>query len=341
MKLIRQEGESRFFLIEHFDDIWVLSKYILEKDTICSKTTRKVAIGNDKTKQVTKVIFVELQVKSVEIVNEDLRIQGVIENETEFTTKGSHHSLLFSIGDSIEIKEFQNGSQKPQFLQKLLQRVLHSTKNKFLIILNDVDSLIVARCSLFSIEILIEKSRLGSKKYFSTHKQTTNIEEMYEAIKDISFNEYSFLVFAGVGNYKLNFKDMILKQNSNLKTVILDTKEVSSSQISVIIDELKEKKLLEDMSNSNDSQKVELFLQELATTKKVVYGVENVLEAIQGGGVKELLITSSYYNEFLHSYFNEIQLLEQMGGEVTIINSNSHNGSIIQGMGGVVGFLRF
>ena len=341
MKLIKQEGESKFFLIEHFDDIWVLSKFILEKDIIYSKTTRKVAIGNDKTKQVTKTIFVELQVKNVEIVSEDLRIQGVIENETEFTTKGSHHSLLFSTGDTIEIKEFQNGLQKPQFLQKLLQRVLDSSKNKFLILLNDVDSLIVARCSLFSIEILIEKSRLGSKKYFSTHKQATNIEEMYELVKNISFNEYSFVVFAGVGNYKLNLKDIILKQNPNLKTLTLDTTEVSSSQISVVIDELKEKKLLEDVSNSSDSQKVELFLQELATTKKVAYGIENVLEAIQGGSVKELLITSSYYNEFLHSYFSEIQLLEQMGGEVTIINSNSHNGSIIQGMGGVVVFLRF
>ena len=341
MKLIKQEGESKYFLIEHFDDIWVLSKYILEKDIICSKTTRKVAIGNDKTKQVTKTIYIELQVKNVEIVSEDLRIQGIIENETEFTTKGSHHSLLFSIGDTIEIKEFQNASQKPQFLQKLLQRVLHSTKNKFLIVLNDVDSLLVARCSLFSIEILIEKSRLGSKKYFSTHKQATNIEEMYEAIKDISFNEYSFIVFAGVGNYKTVLKDVVLKQFSNLKTVVLDTTEVNSSQISYVIDQLKQKNLLEDISNSSESQKVELFLQELATTQKVVYGVDNVLEAIVQGSMREILVTSSYYNEFLHSYFNEIQIFEQMGGEVFIINSNSHNGSIIQGMGGVVGFLRF
>ncbi|MFT4244216.1 MAG: hypothetical protein ACMXYB_02030 [Candidatus Woesearchaeota archaeon] len=341
MKLIKQEGESKYFLIEHFDDIWVLSKYILAKDIVCSKTTRKIAIGSDKTKQVTKTIFVELQVKSIEIVSEDLRIQGIIANETEFTTKGSHHSFLFSIGDTIEIKEFQNGLQKPQFLQKLLQRVLNSTKNKFLILLNDVDSLLVARCSLFSIEILIEKSRLGSKKYFSTHKQATNIEEMYETIKDISFNDYSFVVFAGVGNYKVFLKDVILRQHSNLKTVILNATEVSSSQISQIIDELKEKNLLEDINNSYESKKVELFLQELATTKKVVYGIDNVLEAVRQGSVKELLVTSSFYNEFLNSYFNEIQLLEQMGAEVSIINSNSHNGSIIQGMGDVVGFLRF
>ncbi|MCH8519363.1 MAG: hypothetical protein LAT82_01270 [Nanoarchaeota archaeon] len=341
MKLLKAQENSNFYLIEHFDDIWVLSKYILKDDIVCSKSTRKVAIGDDKTKQVTKVIYVELRVKKVEFEHLELRIQGTIENETEFTTKGSHHSLQYSIGDTIEIKESNVSFQRPNFLKKLLHSALNSMKNKFLIILCDVDSLIVARASLFSIDVLFEKSRLGSKKFFSTHKQTTNLEEMINSLDDVSFQEYNFVIFAGVGTYKNQLKVLCEKKYPSFKSVVIDTLDCEVSTVSKIVDELKHKNIIDDVSEQRASEKIELFLKSLATDNKVAYGVENIVDLISQGVVKEIILTSSFYNEFLENYFSSIEILEQMGGEITIISSNSHHGSIVQGMGGVVALLRY
>lgn len=342
MKLVKKEHSSSTYLIEHFDDLWVLSKYISKGDVILSKTTRKVAIGDDKTKQVTKIIFIKLSVLKVELLLEEMRILGTIENETEFTNKGAHHSLTFSIGDTIEIDDSNSKYQKSQSIQSLFTSVLNSTQHKFLILLCDVDSLIISRCSLFSIEVLLEKSRLGEKKFFSTHKQTTTLDEMYELVKDIPFAQYSFVVFAGPGNYKSNLEQKIKHHIQNLPpSHSINISQVQVNAISKIVQELKEKGVISQIEELQGDSKVEKFLQLLSKNRELVaYGLDEVLHSITLGISREIIITSSYYNEFVEEYLSQVQLFENMGGKISIVNSNSHSGSILQGLGSIVSILR-
>ena len=90
---------------ENLEDLWVLSQFIVPEDKIFATTERKVKIGNDNTKQVKKLIHVDLLVKKVNFDSDNLRVSGEIQNETEFTAIGQNHSLNFAPGDKIKLEK--------------------------------------------------------------------------------------------------------------------------------------------------------------------------------------------------------------------------------------------
>ncbi|MFP4402024.1 MAG: hypothetical protein ACLFPL_02235 [Candidatus Nanoarchaeia archaeon] len=331
------------YLIESFDDLWVLSKYLQHNDVIFSKTQRKVAIGSgEKTKQTTKIIVVELRVQRVELQSNQLRVSGEIINENEFVSVGSHHSLSYEIGDSIEINNSNTAPTKPEYVHSLLNNALKSTKHKFLIILCDVDSIIVSKCSLYSLDIIIEQSRIGSKKYFSTQKQISGVEEMALILQDIQLQEYQFIVFAGPGNYKTDLKQLVEKQFSNLQTYIVSTIDAERSTLTTVIDYLKEHSIIEENENVELSKKINDFMQKLHNNSQLVsYGEDSVISSIEQGAVDIAIFSEEKYDEMHERNLNSLLLLEKMKGDVSIVPRSSKYHSIINGLGGIIALLRF
>lgn len=342
MKLVSKNNSFNSYLIENYDDLWTLNKFILKGDLIKSKTQRKVAIGSNKTKQVIKTILIELKVTNVRLYVDHINIQGEIQNQTEFTAIGSHHSLSYFTSDIIEIDDSSNRGTKTNYSKELLNSSLNSSKNKVLIIICDVDSIIISRCSLYSIEILLEKSRLGSKKYYFSTSQKSSIDEMYELLKEIQFDEYSAIIFSGPGNYKIQLKEMCLKNNDNLKTYVYNVASVERNSITYIIRQLKLNKVLEHIQEEKVEQKVEQFLEFLhKDPNKVAYGQEEVFNAIKQAQCSTIIILSSTFDTIQEENPEVLLEVEQMGGEIMIVNSQSHYGSIVQGMGNIIAILRF
>lgn len=331
------------YLIESFDDLWVLSKFIQSEDIIFSKTQRKVAMGSgEKTKQTTKLIFIELRAKRVELHSNQLRISGDILNENEFVSIGSHHSLTYEVGDSIEINNSNIVSLKPKHIQSLMSNALNSTKNKFLTILCDVDSILVSKCSLYSLDIILEESRMGSKKYFTTQKQTSAVEEMESILENIQLQGYQFIVFAGPGNYKNDLKQRIVKKYSNIQTHIISTVDAERSTLTTIIEYLKENSIIQQNEEFKLSQKIDEFMKKLRNdSKHIAYGHNQVISSIQQGAVEVAIFSEEKYDEIHENDINSILLLEQMRGSVSIVPRSSKYHSILEGLGGVIAFLRF
>ena len=132
--------------IETIDDLWILSEFISPNDVIFSTTQRKVKIGNEKTKQISKIIFVELKVKKALFNLTRLKISGEILNETEFTSIGQSQTLNFSVNDKIKIRK----DLILKYHLRLLNNSVNSKHNKSLLILLDRDELILAEFSNFN-----------------------------------------------------------------------------------------------------------------------------------------------------------------------------------------------
>ena len=348
MKLIREEEFSKTYLIEHFDDLWVLSKYIIPKTILCSKTQRKVAInsgGSDKKKQVTKLIYVELLVKKVELSSHTLKILGEILNENEFTKVGAHHSLVYEIGESVEIKE-DPLIQRSKYSTNLLENSLKSSKNKCIIVLCDVDSIVISKCSAYSIDILSEKSRLGSKKYFSTSNQKSGIDEMYELLQEFQLKDFETIVFAGPGVYKNNLANQYKKNNSHQSIHTIDAVDAQISTISTVLKEIVSQGYLSGIYQVESDKKVESFLELMYSShdlhsSKVVYGYQEVVDKSSQGSVYEIILSSQRFDSIQEENSSFMVELERFGIEFFLIDSESKNGKIIDGLGGIVGFLRY
>lgn len=344
MKLVREEDSSKSYLIEHFDDLWVLSKYIQKGDIICSKTQRKVALGGDNKKQVTKIMYVELEVKKTSLTSHSLDLLGNILNENEFTKVGAHHSLHYEIGETIEIKvdEIKKNQSKSNYLTKLFEDSLSSSKNKFVIILLDVDSMVVSKCSKFSIDVLYEGSRLGPKKYFSTTKQQSTIDEMFSILQELALQDFEIFIFAGPGKYKNELSNVFKKNNNKKQILIIDTQDSEVSTISQVMQKLEDSNIISDLTQGKVDSRVEDFLQQMQhDISKIAYSKSQVLDKISQGAVKEVIFTSEIFDEIQEESPEKIIQIEQLNTQINIIENSTQKGKIVEGLGGAIAFLRF
>ena len=341
MKLIREENSSKSYLIEHFDDLWSLSKFIAQGDIICSKTQRKVALGGDKKKQVTKIMYVELKVKKVELSSTHLKLLGEILNENEFTKVGAHHSLSYEVGESIEFLENTFSNKRTKYAQKIFDDALQTSKNKFIIVLCDVDSMVVAKCSQYSMDVLVEKNRLGQKKYFTSEKSKSGVEEMNEILNELHLEQFDTIVFGGPGNYKTQLKELYSRQHQNQQLHAIDVVDSEKSSLSIALDLIVKSKLIDEINQVKVDKKVEDFLQALHLGKNVSYGLDEVIEKIHSGACSEIIVSSQIYDILQDENTELLYLVEQMGGEIFVIDSLSKNGKIIDGLGGIVANLRY
>ena len=348
MKCVNENEYSKSYLIEHFDDLWILSKFITSGDIICSKTQRKVAFAasGDKKKQVTKIMYVEILVKKVELTHNTIRILGEILNENEFTKVGAHHSLTYEISDTVEFKLLSFENKRTKYVEKLFQDSLSNTKHKFIVVLCDVDSIVVAKCSAFSMDILVQKSRLGHKKYFSSSMQSSSTQHATEQMnsilnEELHLNEFNCIIFGGPGKYKEELKNIYQKEHSNQKIISVDVVDAQVSSISTVLEKITTNGQIEGLHQAEVNSKVDTFLELLHLGKNVSYGLEEVSEKIPQGACDFIIISSTMFDELQESNSEILYFAETLGSKLYVIESHTNKGKIVDGMGGILAKLRF
>lgn len=339
--LILNRENLRFELkIESLEDLWILSQFISPQDRVFGKTERKVKIGGENsTKQVKKIIFVELLTKKANFESNILRISGEIQNETEFTAIGQSHTLNFQVGDKIEFEK----KTILDFEEKLLDRSINSKKSKNLLLLFDKDDLIAAEFGEFSYSVIFEERGLGSKKYIA--ENINEDEQRFKVVEDLLKRDYSNIVFAGPGHWKENFKKYV-KDKSGIESISYAFSDVSASAISRVIKEILKSGLLMESQLKLENDAISSLLENINKGEKYSYGYENVQDAINMGRSEDVLISTDFIeqkrDEGDYSEINELmKTTEQLNGNLVIINSKNDSGKILDGLGGIASILRY
>jgi len=340
MQILEENNNNNFELkIESIEDLWVLSEFITPNDRVFATTTRKVKLGSDKTKQVTKIIFVDLLVKKTQFSSEILRVSGEIQNETEFTAIGQAQTLNFNVNDKIKIKKIQI----MDFEKKLLQRAVKSKNSKNLIILLDKDELIAIEFNNFNYTVIFHKSGLGNKKYHQT--SINEGEEKYNLIKNLLIRSYSNIILAGPGIYKNKLQEY-LKSKTDQKILVHQFTDVNTNNIQKLIKDISKSGIIEENQLSKENQLIEILLKNISSGLKFAYGYDKVKEAIDVGSVVNLLITTKYIDklkeEDKYSSLNELmRSVEQLNGDIVIFDSKHQAGRILDGLGSIAAILRY
>jgi mRNA surveillance protein pelota len=340
MRLINKIGLNFELRIETLEDLWVLSQFIVPSDKVFATTERKVKIGSgDKAKQVKKIIFVELDVSKTSFDTSVLRVSGEICNETEFTAIGQAHSLNFSVNDKIKILK----KSVLKFEEKLLDNAIDSKKSKNFLVLFDKDELVVAEFSDFNYSILFDKNGLGSKKY---HLEELNEEEQkFKILEPFLSRDYSNIIFAGPGIYKEKLSKYI-KDKTGQKIIVFPWSDVSNSAVAKCLKEISSSGVIENSQLSKESEVVSKLLLNINSGNKNCYGYKNCVESISSGAVETLLISTKLIEKSkedgTYIEISELmKLVEQLNGDLVIVNSKNESGRILDGLGSVACILRY
>lgn len=339
MQLIDQQSLYFELKPESLEDLWLLTQIISSDDTIYSSTKRKVALGDDKKKQVTKIISVDLKVKKIVFESDVLRVSGEILNETQFTTVGQSHTLTFTPGDTIKIQKNQLLNVEKQYLDKSL-----STKSSLnLLVLLDKDDLVAVQFSDFSFSVLAKETGLGSKKY--KENQINDEEQKFLLLKDLLEKQYSNVILMGPAHFKDTLKEYI-KTKMNLNVLSVAWPDTNSSSIEAAISYLGKQGIVESSELKREGEAIATLLYNIEKGQKAIYGLDKTKESVEQGACETLLISTKLIDkkreENTFEEINEVmKLVENLNGSIVIINSKHTPGKQLDGLGGIAGILRY
>ncbi len=341
MQLLNKNNLTFELKPENNDDLWILSEFINPEDIIYATTERKVKIGDENSsKQVKKLMYIELLAKKINFENNILRISGEIQNETEYTAIGQNHSISIKANDKIIIKK--NNILK--FEEKILNKSLETKKSHNLLILIDRDEIVGAEFTSFSYKIILTANGLGSKKQYN--QEIDENKQKYELIKDLLNKDYNNIIFSGPGDFKERLAKYI-KDFMNIKISIITFPEVNaSSAVQKAIKIISEKNILEDSRLAEEEEETSELLKNININNKYAYGYENSKNATNEGKVEKLLITTKlitkYKDEGNYSEINSImKTCEDLNGKLFILDSKNEPGRIIDGLGGIACICRY
>lgn len=339
MQLLSKDVSNYEIRPESLEDLWVLSQFLAPEDTIFATTERKIKVGNENNPKITKkLIFVELLVKKVVFENEVLRVSGEIQNETEFTAVGSSHTITFEVNDNVKV----NKKSILKFEENMLNDAIKSKKSLNFLVLFDKDELIAVEFGEFSYRVLFEKRGLGSKKY--TSEEVDENLERFKLIEPYLSKDYSNIVIGAPNMFVTSFSKYL--SDKNVKNVSFAYSDINSSSIQKAIDEVNKKGILQENTIAKENEIISKLLLNIDKGSKFAYGEKNVFESIDNGSCETLLVTTKFIdskrdNEIYKELNDKMRTVEQLNGNLVIIQSKNESGRVLDGLGSIGAILRY
>jgi protein pelota len=348
MKIINQnlkKGEIKV-KIDNLDDLWYLSHIIEPNDVIKGQTIRKIKIGDSEQRRsevIKKRIFISILVEKLEFKDATLRVSGIIQEGPENISRGSHHTFNFEEGTrAIIVKE-----QWLKFQLDKLKEAASAKQPAILICVLDREEAIFA----------LSKSQ-GYRILTNLHGEVQKKEERVVA-KGSFYAEIIKNIGEYTGRYKVEhiivaspafWKEDLLKQikDESLKKKITPAtcSSVSENAINEVLKRPETKEVLMQDRLAKESRVVEELLSEVSKDNLGVYGIRETDKAANAGAVKTLLITDKFIKkkreeEKYEKIDSIMKIVDNIKGDIHIINSEFEAGKKLDGLGGVGAILRY
>lgn len=336
IKFDRKKGIAKI-KIEYLTDLWHLLHILEPGDYLTAKTLRRVSIkrGDKIEYGEKKSIIATICLKKMEFQKDTgkLRLSGIIIRAPESFSMG-HHTMKIEPGVILTIEKKWKDSQ--------VKRMVSAGRKEptILVCLIDRENACFFSLKTYEIEFLGENPRpviIGKGKH--EYKQESN-KRFYEKVANYmrSKSGYEKIIIAGPGFEKLNLFNFIKNSDKTLADkIVLET--VSTTKKSGLNELLKKtsNRILSQIRITRETQRIEKLFEEIGKDGLVVYGKEEVENAIKFGALKELIVSE----EKIYEYEKLMEMAESVGCKVEIVSSIHEAGERFLHLGGIGGFLRF
>ncbi|MDR2873868.1 MAG: mRNA surveillance protein pelota [Methanobrevibacter sp.] len=350
MKITYQDKKNNLIemIPQTLDDLWHLSHIIEKGDHVSSRTTRRIQDNTgDKIRSdrgVKKSFYLEVSIENISfhIFTGKLRLTGSITKGPEdLIPLGSAHTIEVKLNNPLKIRKLKWS----KWILKRLNKAIKSSKKLAAIIISiEDDTADIGLIRQFGIEYSGPIIGNISGKRIVDKNRNKDINKFYQNIvKAISkFENLNTIIIAGPGFVKNSFYSFLDETKPELgeKSILESTGAGGRSGIQEILKSGALEKINTENIIAIETSKVNEILEEIAkSSSKVAYGKKNVESATTSGAVKTLLVLDKVVRS--ENLEKTMDLVENMGGEVTIISSQHEGGKQLESLGSIAAILRF
>ncbi|MGQ9530629.1 MAG: mRNA surveillance protein pelota [Candidatus Bathycorpusculaceae bacterium] len=356
MKILEMNLKKGFVKVipETFDDLWHLYNIIYEKDEVYARTSREIKPeegGYARPKRGKRVpVFLRVRVESVkwDKLLGRLRVHGTICEAPEIVPTGARHTLNIALNMPTTIV-------KKEWAKHQLERLEWACKTSekpIIIIAIDDEGYAIATTAQYGVEVKAEEStRLPGK--LEADKRTAATKEYFRkalnSLRQIWNTTQGPIAIIGVGFVKNDFAKFIETEAKDIAKMVVDVKSVNNGGAAGIYEALRSGVLLKAMKQQRIVKETEIVEEILKRIGKgelnVAYGFEEVKKAAELGAVEKLVLADTALREtsdekrlLLESL---MKIVEQKGGNITIISTEHEAGTKLLSLGGIAALLRF
>ena len=355
LKRILKEGKI-VLKIETLDDLWHLYNVVAPGDTVISRTTRRVKIGDEdarKQESVRKPMTLVLEVEDITFhsFSNRIRIKGkILEGPSDLVNIGSYHTFNIEEGDILTIIK----ENWPGYLLKRLKEAEKSQARPMCLIVtieDGVSELFLAADfgirEAVRVRTSISRKRGDQKSYDATMRDF--FSDVTVALQSqLEQNSIGLIVIAGPGFVKDHFSEHLKTAGiKGLPPVVVEgISNVGITGAKEILYRGVISQALTELKLETETKLIEDIITHLAKDDGLVaYGDDEVQKAVQFGAVENLLITDKKLREATDEARRRMDKLirdtEKTRGKFHVVSTEHPSGDQLQNLSGIAALLRF
>jgi protein pelota len=350
--IVKPSGTSNnaFFVIpEDADDLFTLRRVVEKDDHVIADTSRVIkqekTYGRpDKGERVKVRVRIRVEQSELDDAVDRLRIAGIItDTDNEMVTKGTHHSLSVSAGDSLTIDK---GRRWQDVEYRMLKR--SGDSSSFILVAIDTQEAAVAKVSGTHVKVIPNIYSGQSGKRYQT-KNNPNIEiyftDIAKTVASIIGENDRVLVFGPGETRRRFFNALVARQEVPKDRVqVVDGVDVAGEDGIFVF--LRSPAMKEAMGASKlasvSAMLDRVMLMVNRGEAKFAMGMQEVSQAAGMKAVESVVFSDSIFKTAdEEQVVRMLNAIEGHGARTFAVDSSTDIGLRVSSLGGVVALLRY
>lgn len=339
MKLLNRQKETVKLVAESADDLWYLYT-IVDKGDICSGDSEyksKLGGTDAKSQVVKRRVFVTLKVEKVEFDATMLRISGKVTGGSEEVPRGSFHTLDIAPGSKLELSKEHWLDYQTEKLEEAL-----SVKSSTMLVLFDRESALFILLKPSGYETMLTLKGDVPRKGVDEQKIHNFYKEIAKHITEYLGRGIESIIAASPSFWKEYLEKELGDVRKHVTFATISTVDETAVKEILLRPELQQ--ALKQQRSARELHEVGKMLEALAR-EKLVYGKEDLRQAILEGNIAEIMVTENAITKAKEEErFDELERMmrhaSQINAAVKLLSTEDAM-TKVDGLGGIVGIRRW
>lgn len=346
--MIKVDYNRKIMKIRPFsgEELWKAYHLIDEGDLASAETVRIIKIEEGEKSRHKALIKIRVEETEFDVLSETILLRGrVLECPEDMEgVLGHYHTLSIGVGSRVILEK--------QELSAIHRKILSQSINvqKYIIVAIEFGTSTITLVKDYGIVESIEVEQDIPGKNFPEEREASVARFFHEVLKALR----SIWVKEGKPRIILISpsitREALLKimedKYRDLHAFMAGSFHSSGGTISAVNEFLRSnemKVVARELKVVDEIAAIEGFLKSLIE-EKAVYGLEETWKAVEKGAVSQLIIhvkQASQSGSLMKRVMEMIRLVEQYGGEVTIVSGRHESAEKFRRIGGIGGILRY
>lgn len=342
---INEKEGSLELVIEVPEDLYFLSLLLDKGDYVYAWTTRQLRVGANEERADRVRVYLGIVVEKVSYskFSSKMRLTGrIVDAPDSVGGKGSYHSLALGVGDRVKLIKRKGISA---YTKEVLSKATSAIRKVLLVSIGD-DEIAAGFLSPvgFDLRITVPIS------YVKTGKEGSLREQLYPHLKQqvvrivMEYTKESVeeVVVATTERLMSIVKEIL--SELPIKAKVIKVNEGGEAGIYEIVRREDLRDMFKGVRADVEREAVETVVKHMSQgSRKVLLGLDNVVEAARWGTVRELLVVDELvWDESCRERVVEVlDNVLQHSGKVLIIPAESEGGLVLKKLGGIAALLYY